>query len=105
MKVIKINGNKVTIDLNEEEEGVLFRHGLQIWIDKNFGANKVKVMEPHLYKGEKIAAKHSFELPSVLQKECIQMAFNEGLKRHISIMKKEKGKNASKRPNKKIKSP
>ena len=46
MKVLSIRGDKVYFDFTQEEYDILLRDGLQKWIDKKIGPNKIKVVSP-----------------------------------------------------------
>ena len=81
MKIVSIKGNKVTMDLNEDERNTLLRNGLQLWIDENYGKNKVKVVDPQFPLDKK--PKKTFEIPECFEKECIQLAFNNGLRNYV----------------------
>jgi hypothetical protein len=43
MEVLSIRGNKVNCDFTMSEYDMLFKRGLQIWIDEKIGPNKIKV--------------------------------------------------------------
>ena len=82
MKVISIKGNKVTLDLSTEEYDILLINGLQKWIDKEFGENKVKVIPVDKeYKANKKAEK--YEMGDDFANECITISVNEALKEMI----------------------
>ena len=86
MKIVSIKGNKVTMDLNEDERNTLLRNGLQLWIDGNYGKNKVKVVDPQFPLDKK--PKKTFEIPECFEKECIQLAFNNGLRNYVEEREK-----------------
>lgn len=88
MKVISVKGNKVTFDFSEIEYNLLLTNGLQKWIDKEFGANKVKVIP--VSKGYRANKKiEKFELGDRFAKECITISVNEALKEMIKRKENE----------------
>jgi hypothetical protein len=86
MKVVKIRGNVVTLDLNEVEHDILLRSGLQIWIDDKIGPNKVKVLPPDLSlipsKIRPLTKKQQKEEDKIVN-EFLTIAVNEALKQAI----------------------
>ena len=77
MKVISIRKNKVTLELTEQENDILFRSGLQLWIDKEIGANKVKVLPVGL---DEKKPKTCIEVDDEFNRECIEVAVIDALK-------------------------
>lgn len=91
MKIISIKGNNLTVDLSEEEYNILLRYGLQKWIDKNHGKNKVKVLPPCKTMDKKVK---QYEMGEGFSKECVTIAVTEAIKDYI---KKEKKNGKSRR--------
>jgi len=100
MKVLDVKGNVYSFDFTQEEYDILLRDGLQKWIDKKIGKNKIKVMPPNL---SLIVDKDIKPLSKKEQKEedefCNELltiavvdALKEGLKRDKKTKKTKKTK-------------
>ena len=48
MKVLDVKENVYSFEFEQEGHDILLRDGLQKWIDKKIGKNKIKVMPPDL---------------------------------------------------------
>ena len=100
MKVISVKGNVVTFDLSQDEHDILLRDGLQKWINKNIGENKVKVLPPNEIKADK---NNTCEIGDEFAKECIDLAIIEAIKLGIEMdkaMRKTKKTKKSKKAKK-----
>lgn len=94
MKVLGIKGNVVNFDMTEQEENLLLIDGLQKWINKEIGENKLRVIPVN--KDFKINKKtKSFEIDDAFAKECIDLAIIEAIKLGLKMDK------AAKKPRKK----
>ena len=89
MKVISLKGNKLTIDLTEDEHDILLRDGLQRWINKEFGENKLKVF-PYDETTASNKNNKSFEISDEFSEELISISFVEALKEQIKREEKQK---------------
>jgi len=87
MKVISVRKNKATFDFTKKEEHALFKHGLQIWVDKEVGVNKLKVVDIDDYPKSK-KPETRVEIDDKFSQECIELAVNDALK--IYLDKNEK---------------
>jgi len=86
MKVLGIKGNVVTFDMTKQEENLLLIDGLQKWINKEIGENKLKVIP--IDKDFKINKKtKSVEIDDAFAKECVDLAVIEAIKLGIKMDK------------------
>lgn len=86
MEVLSIKGNKVNCDFTESEYEMLFRVGLQIWIDRKVGLNKIKVLppgNPTINTRVKPLTKKEMKEEKEFSDELVGLAVNEALKRKI----------------------
>lgn len=80
----------MTVDLTEEEHDILLRNGLQLWVDKTIGQNKVKVLP--VDKNKKISkSTKQLEIGDEFAEELISISVVEALKE--GIKKSESAKN------------
>jgi len=79
MKILGFKGNVMSIDLTETEHDLLLRNGLQLYIDKELGKNKIKVIDA---KNSNHNAKQ-FELGDEFAEELISLAVNNALREKI----------------------
>lgn len=84
MKVLSIKGNKVNFDMSDEEYNTLFRHGLQSWINKEFGKNKIRVLpvDKNIPTNGTV-----FEVTDDFSNECVQIAVIDAIKLGIKESK------------------
>ena len=87
MKITSIRKNKMIIELNQIEEDLLFRAGLQIILDREY-SQKVKIF-PITNKFE-IKKMKTVEFTNEMVRICIEESVNQALKEYIEKYKKEK---------------
>lgn len=88
-----IRGKKLTVDMNEEEENIFFREGLQSFADKWF-PNKVKVLSEEQFsqygKQKKTKKKiEEIEFDDGFSEECVKEGILSALRKYIEKLKKE----------------
>ena len=89
---VKIKGNKLTVDMNEQEEDIFFRHGLQLMVDQCKGKGKFKVV-PY---DKEIKANKTIDFKDEDIEECVKMAILDAIETYIERCKSQEHQKAQK---------
>lgn len=82
---VKMKGNKLTVDMTEQEEDVFFRHGLQLMVDQCKGKGKFKVV-PY---DKEIKANKTIDFKDEDVEECVKMAILDAIETYIEKCKSQ----------------